>query len=180
MSIDLTARPAREEYGEHHVAYVGAVPDGDIRETLAREATSANVYYAAIPEVRSGFAYAPGKWTIREVVAHVADSERVFSYRALRFGRGDGTPLAGFDQEVWVPASHAASRPWQELLADLAAVRAASLHLFRSFSPGDWARRGEASGVAVSVRALAWILAGHELHHRRILSERYGVPKAGT
>jgi hypothetical protein len=83
--------------------------------------------------------------------------------------------LPGFDQDLWVPESHAATRPWQELQADFAAVRAASLELFRSFSPADWERRGEASGVEVSVRGIAWILAGHELHHRRILVERYGV-----
>jgi len=180
MTIDLAARPAPDEYGEFHVAYIAGVPDGDIRETLARESMAAGAFYAAIPEARSGFAYAAGKWTIREVVAHIADSERVFSYRALRFGRGDRAPLAAFDSDLWVPASHAASRPWQELVADLAAVRAASLHLLRSFSPGDWARRGEASGVEVSVRALAWILAGHELHHRRILVERYGLGEGGA
>lgn len=180
MSFDLAARPAREEYVDFHVAYIADVADGDIRETLAREATAAIAFYSAIPEARSSFAYAPGKWTIREVVAHVADSERVFAYRALRFGRGDRTALAGFDQDPWVQASHAASRPWQDLVAELKAVRAASLHLMDSFSPDDWARRGEASGVEVTVRALAWILAGHELHHRRILVERYGVAPTGV
>jgi len=180
MSFDLAARPAREEYGDFHVAYIAGVPDGDIRETLARESALAAAFYSAIPETRSGFAYAPGKWTVQEVLGHIADSERVFAYRALRFGRGDGTPLAGFDQDPWVEASHASSRPWQDLVADFTAVRAASLHLLRSFSVEDWARSGEANGVQVTVRALAWILAGHELHHRRILAERYGVGESGA
>ena len=180
MNIDFSARPAREEYGDFHADYIAGVPAGDIRKTLAREATAAATFYAAIPEAHSGSAYAPAKWTIREVVAHIADSERVFAYRALRFGRGDRTPLPGFDQDLWVPASHAAGRPWQDLLAELSAVRTASLQLFRSYSPEDWARCGEASGVSVSVRALAWIVVGHELHHRRILVERYGVGEAGT
>lgn len=175
MSFDLSARPGNGEYGEFYAGYVAAVPLGDIRATLAREAAAAAAFYSGISGERAGHAYAPGKWTIREVLAHVADGERVFAYRALRFGRGDRTPLPGFDQDLWVPESHAATRPWEELQADFAAVRAASLELFRSFSPADWERRGEASGVEVSVRGIAWILAGHELHHRRILVERYGV-----
>lgn len=180
MSIDFGARPGAGEYGDFHAGYIAAVPTGDIRETLAREAEAAAAFYGAISEERARYAYAPGKWTIREVVAHIADGERVFAYRALRFGRGDRTPLPGFDQDLWVPESHAGSRPWPELLADFAAVRAASLHLFRSFASADWERRGEANGTEVSVRAIAWILAGHELHHRRIVRERYGVGQAGT
>jgi len=175
MSYDLGARPEAGEYGDFHAGYIAAVPEGDIRETLARESAAACAFYGAISEEQASLAYAPGKWTIREVLAHIADGERVFAYRALRFGRGDCTELPGFDQDLWVPESHAATRPWRELQEDFAAVRAASLHLFRSFAPGDWERRGEASGIVVSVRAIAWILAGHELHHRRILVERYGV-----
>lgn len=175
MTIDFAARPGTGEFGDFYAGYIAAVPPGDIRETLAREAAAAAAFYGAISEERASHAYAPGKWTIREVLAHVADGERVFAYRALRFGRGDRTPLPGFDQDLWVPECHAATRPWPELQADFAAVRAASLLLFRSFSPADWLRRGEASGVEVSVRGIAWILAGHELHHRRILVERYGV-----
>ena len=175
MSIDFAARPAAGEFGDFHAGYIAAVPPGDIRETLAREAAAAAAFYGAISEERAGFAYAHGKWTVREVLAHIADGERVFAYRALRFGRGDRTPLPGFDQDTWVPESHAGSRPWAELVADFIAVRSASLHLFRSFAEGDWERRGEASGIEVSVRAIAFILAGHELHHRRILIERYGI-----
>ncbi len=180
MSSDLAARPGAGEYGEFHAGYIAAVPAGDIQETLAREAEAAAAFYGEISEERSRHAYAPGKWTIREIVAHIADGERVFAYRALRFGRGDRTPLPGFDQDLWVPECHAASRPWPELLADFAAVRAATLHLFRSFAAADWERRGEACGTEVSVRAIAWILAGHELHHRRIVRERYGVGQVGA
>lgn len=175
MSFDFGVRPEPGEYGDFHAGYIAAVPAGDIRETLRRESANAAAFYGAIPAARASHAYAPGKWTIREVVAHLADSERVFAYRALRFGRGDRTPLPGFDQELWVPHSHGATRSWTDLLADFAAVREASLHLFASFAPGDWARRGEASGVEVSVRTLAWVLTGHELHHRKILVERYGL-----
>ena len=175
MTIDFAARPGAGEYGDFHAGYVTAVPAGDIRETLERESAAAAAFYGAIPEERADASSGPGKWTVREVLAHIADGERVFAYRALRFGRGDRTPLPGFDQDLWVPESHAASRPWPELLADFNAVRTASLHLFRSFTAGDWERRGEASGVPVSVRGIAFILVGHELHHRRILRERYGL-----
>src|SRR6187402_1096977 len=134
MSFDFTARPGSGEFADFHTGYLAAVPAGDIRETLVRESAAASAFYGAISEERAGHAYAPGKWTVREVVSHIADSERVFAYRALRFGRGDDTPLAGFDQELWVPQCHAGTRSWTDLLADLMAVRTASLHLFRSFT----------------------------------------------
>lgn len=180
MNRPWTERPGRDEYGDFHVGYVGSAPDGDILETLEREGEAIIALLRSISAEAAGHSYAPGKWTVRELVAHVSDSERVFAYRALRFGRADPTPLAGFDQELWHPYSHAASRRWTDLVDELRVVRAASLHLFRSFEPEDWLRRGTASGVEVSVRALAWVVAGHELHHRRILRERYGIaPPAG-
>jgi len=178
MNRPWIERPGRDEYGEFVSGYVGSVPDGDILETLEREGERAISLLRSIPPEAAGQAYAPGKWTVQEVVAHIADSERVFSYRALRFGRADPTPLAGFDQEVWMPHCHASSRRWTDLVDELRVVRAASLHLFRSFEPEDWLRRGVASGAEVTVRALAWVVAGHELHHRRILRERYGIGAA--
>jgi len=168
-------RPAAGEFAPFYAGYVAAVPEGDIVATLEREGRDFVAELRALAPGRAAHRYAPGKWTIAEVVAHVADAERVFTYRALRFGRGDATPLPGFEQDLWVPASHAGSRPFAALLDELEAVRAASLHLFRSFEPEDWDRAGEASGLPVSVRGLAWIAAGHALHHRRILVERYGL-----
>ena len=173
--MDLSARPAPGEYPDFFSHYVGAVPDGDIRQTLPAASREMEAFYLAIPEGRSIETYAPGKWTIREVAGHVADSERVFAYRALRFGRGDRTPLPGFDQEVFVPNSNVAERPWSEILDDLFTVRRSNLNLFRSFRDGDWERRGEASGAEISVRAWAWVIVGHELHHRAVLRERYGL-----
>ena len=175
MTKPWTERPARDEYADFYAGYVGSVPDGDVLETLEREGERAIALLRSIrPEV-AGHAYAPGKWTVREVVAHDADGERVFSYRALRFGRADPTPLASFDQEAWLPHCHAASRRWTDLIDEMRVVRGASIHLFRSFEPEDWLRKGVASGAEITVRALAWIVAGHELHHRRVLAERYGV-----
>lgn len=175
MNAPWTERPARDEYGDYYTGYVGTAPDGDILETLEREGERAVALLRELPPERSRHAYAPGKWTVRDLVAHVSDAERVFAYRALRFGRADPTPLASFDQEVWWPHAHADKRRWTDLVDEFRTVRAATLHLFRSFEPEDWLRRGTASGVGVSVRALAWIAAGHELHHRRVLREKYGI-----
>ena len=173
--MEPSGRPLPDEYGDFHAAYISVVPEGDIRERLEASLGDLREFYGGIAEAAGNHAYEIGKWTVREVVGHIADSERVFAYRALRFGRGDETALPGFDQEIFVPNSNAATRPWASILADLFAVREATLHLFRSFTPRDWLRRGEASGISMTVRAAAWVIVGHELHHRRILRERYGL-----
>jgi len=173
--LDLTLRPERAEYADFYAGYVAAVPDGDVVATLEREGRRTAAALAALPAERTGFAYAEGKWTVRDVVAHVCDAERVFTYRALRFGRSDPTPLPSFDQELFSRNAHADRRAWTDLLDELRTLRAATLYLFRSFAAEDWERSGIASGAPVSVRALAWIVAGHELHHRRVLEERYGL-----
>lgn len=172
---DRARRPEPGDFAPFYAGYVAAVPDGDVLETLEREGRAFADALAALPADAAARAYAPGKWTLAEVVAHLADAERVFAYRALRFGRGDTTPLPGFDQDLYVPASHAGRRPFPALVAELASLRAATLHLYRGFEPQDWARVGEANGARVTVRALAWIVAGHELHHRAILRDRYAL-----
>lgn len=168
-------RPDRSEYGDYFERYVGVAPDGDIVETLAREGARAVALLGELSQEQSSSSYAPGKWSVREVVAHVSDAERVFSYRALRFARADPTPLPSFDQEAWEPYTNAARRMWSDVVDEFRVVRASTVHLFRGLAPEAWSRAGVASGVTVSVRALAWIAAGHELHHRRILRERYGL-----
>lgn len=173
--FDLTRRPAPGDYADYQIAYLDAVPDGDVLAAMEREGRRTVRILRGIEAARAGHAYAPGKWTVRQVVAHLSDAERVFAYRALRFGRGDLTPLPAFDQDQYVPASHAETRPWSELVGELEAIRRASLMLFQSFAAEDWERAGEASGSRTTVRALAWVVVGHELHHRRILAERYGV-----
>ena len=176
MSTSTRARrPDSAEYSPFYANYVAAVPDGDIIETVEREGRRIVELLRALPEAAANHVYAPGKWRVREVVSHVADGERVFSYRLLRFGRGDRTPLASFDQDLWITNCHALTRPWPALIDDLEAARASTLGILRSLEPADFDRDGEASGARVTVRALAWIVAGHELHHRRVLAERYGL-----
>jgi hypothetical protein len=129
----------------------------------------------AIPETRGGHRYGPDKWTIREVIGHLIDAERIFTYRALRVARGDRTPLASFDENEFVKTAGSDTRTLASLTRELGAVREASIQLFESLPDDAWGRSGVASGKEVSLRALAYITTGHAMHHLRILRERYGV-----
>lgn len=171
MSYDQ--RPQAGEYAAFYAGYVALVPDGDIVAILATQLEDTLAMLRQVNEQQAGFRYAEGKWSIREVVGHIADAERVFAYRALRFARRDATPLPGFDENAWVEQAGADRRPLASLIAELAAVRAATVSLFASLAPESWTLSGTANGKEISVRALAWIAAGHELHHRAILNERY-------
>jgi len=166
-------RPATDEYGQFYGGYVSLVPPGPIVDVLEREGANALRFLEEISESRADRAYAPGKWTIKEVLGHVMDTERVFSQRALRFGRGDASELPGFDQDRYVPAGGFGVRPLRDIVEEWVAVRRSTVLLFRGLPAEAWLRRGVASGHVVTVRALAWIIAGHELHHRTILAERY-------
>lgn len=173
MTTPRYDRPDRSEYAPFYAGYVAQVPDGDLLRTLEEQDEQTVALLSAVPESRGGFAYAPGKWTLREVVGHVTDAERVFSYRALRIARGDTMSLHGFDEEAWVPAAGANSRTLADLLGELRVVRASTLALLRHLPPDAVGRVGTASDKPVSVRALAWIIAGHERHHLGIIRERY-------
>lgn len=172
---DYTIAPGPDEYAAHYAPYVSLVPEGGILAQLERQATDFARLLDSIPEERGDHAYAPGKWTIKEVVGHVCDAERVFTYRALRFARGDATPLAPFDEDAYVPPAAFGARTLADLGQEFQAVRNATIAFFRGLPTEAWTRRGIASGHEISVRALAWIAAGHELHHRNVLIERYGV-----
>jgi len=148
---------------------------GDAVAQLETQGARTAALLATVSEERAGFRYAPGKWSVRELVGHLADSERIMSYRALRIGRGDATPLAGFDQDTYIATAGFDARPLADLARELALVRAATVALFAHFDDAAFARRGTANDNPVSVRALAAIIAGHELHHLAILAERYGI-----
>ena len=168
-------RPDSSEYAPFYAGYIAKVPDGDLVGVLEANLEEFSRTLSVLNEDRGRFAYAPGKWTLKEVIGHVIDAERVFSYRIMRIARGDETPLPGFDEKAWVPQSGANDRTIADLLSELRTVRAATLALLRHLPPDSVTRRGVASGHGVTVRALAWIVAGHPMHHLGILRERYLV-----
>lgn len=168
-------RPGREDHARFYDGYVERVPDGDIVATLESQGERFRALLESVPADRETFAYADGKWTVREVVGHVVDCERMFAYRALHVARRDPAPLPGMDQDVWAAGSNAASRSLRSLARELRAVRAATVTLLDGLDDAAWDRRGVASGWEVSVRGLAWVAAGHAGHHMRILAERYGL-----
>lgn len=170
---DHEGRPGEDEFAPYYAGYVARVPAGGLVAVLAREAAGLRHLLGGLSEGQAEHAYAPEKWSIKEVVGHVTDAERVFAYRALRIGRGDATPLASFDQDAYVPAGAFGARTLEDLLEEQEAVRRATVRLFGGLPVDGWLRRGVASGFPVSVRALACMTIGHELHHRAILEERY-------
>jgi len=173
MTPPRLTRPDPTEYASYFSRYVSQVPDGDIIAILEHQMVSTAALLAGLTEAQGEHRYGPDKWTLKEAVGHVADAERVFCYRALRFARGDSTPLPGFDQDAWVPEAGCGRRTLVEIAEELRSVRAATLTFVRSLDDTTALRGGTASGVPLTVRALAYIIAGHELHHRRILRERY-------
>jgi hypothetical protein len=169
----MTTRPDRTEAAEFYFTYINQVPAGDVCDQLESQRREVLDLLGRIDEGRSNHRYAPDKWTIREVVNHVNDTERVFTFRALWFARGFEGPLPSFDQAVAVAASGVAGRSWSSLLQEFEAIRTATLALFRTLPDEAWARGGIASDRRVTVRALAYISAGHVAHHLKVLRERY-------
>ena len=173
MPHRLIPRPHADEYAPFYATYINAVPEGDLLRLLEDHAADLLGLLRTFGEARGGERYAPGKWSVKEVVGHMADTERVFAYRALRFARADATPLPGFEQNGYVEAAGFDRRTLADLAEEFADVRKATIKLLASFGEAALVRSGVASGYAMSVRAAAWALAGHERHHVGILRERY-------
>ena len=173
MSTSAIGRPAATEHAPYYEKYVSLVPEGDIVSILSRQAETTLSLLNSIPEAQANNRYAPGKWSIKEVVGHVVDCERIFSYRALRFARNDPTLLPGFEQDDYVLNAAFAEIPLSDLAAEFEFLRRATVYMFKPLTPDAWLRRGDANGSQVTVRALAHIIAGHELHHVGILRARY-------
>ena len=167
------ARPQAGEYAPYYDRYISLVRSEDILNTLDEQRRQTMTLLCGRDDEDGDFRYAPGKWSAKEVLGHVCDSERVFAYRALRIARADATPLAGFEQDDYVRNGPFAQRPLADLVEDFIAVRRATLSLLRNLDEAAWTHRGVANKNEVTVRALAYIIAGHELHHRGILEERY-------
>ncbi len=170
MSI---TRPSSSEYAPYYETYIQLVNEDDLLLALKRIAKIWNDLVSGIPEEKLNYCYAEGKWSIKEVLIHLTDSERVFAYRALRFARNDKTELSGFNENIWVPESNATERSLDSLIKEHNNVRGASISLFESFTDEISLRSGSANGKEISVRALGYIICGHELHHLRVIQERY-------
>jgi hypothetical protein len=176
----MNPRPAPDDYAPYAEKYVSLVSGDDIVETLRTQLKQTATLFSGRGERDGNFRYAPGKWSIKEVLGHIADTERIFAYRALRFARGDRTPLANFEQDDFMRGARFSERKLADILDEYADVRRASISLFASLDEKAWLSDGIASNHRVTVLALAYLIAGHELHHRAILDERYlpAIPRA--
>lgn len=166
-------RPSPQEYAAFYAGYVDLVPDGDVIQTLEKGRTDTNKLLGKLSEAKAAHRYAPDKWTIKTVLGHITDAERVFAYRALWFARGAADPLPGWDENAWARESNFDAQTLKDLLRNHQAVREATLALVGAFPAEAWTRSGTANGKPVTVRGLIWVTAGHELHHLKILRERY-------
>lgn len=173
-------RPAADEHAPFAATYIAATAaalaargDDDVVALMASQPAAFHALLDGVDASMAASAYAPGKWTLAESLVHVSDTERVFAYRLLRIARGGGTPLPGFDQDAWVPESRASTRSLADVLAELDAVRGATMALLRSLDAAALTRRGTASNHPVTARALVWMLAGHMAHHLDLTRTRY-------
>lgn len=169
----MNTKPGAEEYAPYYGKYVSLVPDGDIVGTLTKQLGDTLSAWRAVPADKAEHRYAPGKWTTKEMMAHVIDTERIMAYRALRIARGDKTALPGFEQDDFIACGDWSNRTMADLADEFESVRKSNLYLFRNLSDAAWKQVGTASNNPVSARALAYIIAGHELYHQEILRDRY-------
>jgi len=168
-------RPASDEYAPPFERYVALVPETDVVEALERQPAELQAALASVTPERSLYRYAPGKWSIRELVGHVADVERAFGYRAMCIARGDESPLPGFDEDAYAKNAGHHTRELEDIVAEFTALRASHVRMLRGLSREAWTRRGVANGKAVSARAQAFIMAGHVRHHLGVLASHYGA-----
>jgi hypothetical protein len=175
MNTRIVGRPEPDEIPAHFVGYIERVPEHDPVMVCASQIEETMALLRGVSETDATYRYGRGKWSIKEVVGHLADTERIMSYRALRIARGDVTPLPSFDENAYVPVANFDNRSLADLVGELRTVRAATLALLRTFDADAWRRRGTASGKPVSVRALGFMIPGHERHHVEVLRTRYGV-----
>ncbi len=161
----MISRPDSSEYAAFYTNYIGKVPEGSLLEFLAKQAGDYRQLLVGVSDASASAEPAPGKWSIKQVLGHISDTERVITYRALRFARGDSQELPGFEQDDYAREANSNSRSLEDLLGEFESVRKASLALLGSLPPGAEKREGVANGNRVTVRALAYIVAGHAQHH---------------
>ena len=170
--MNLT-RPLPGEYAEGYATYLAAAPAGDPLRLLAAQAEELSALYAGLSDAQGAYRYAPGKWSLKDLLQHFSDCERIFAYRCLRIGRGDATPLPGFDENAFAAAASADGRSLADLLADFRAARLASLELFRGLPDAAWGQQGTSNGCALTARCVPFICLGHAAHHLAVIRERY-------
>ena len=173
MSHVVISAPDPSEYAPYFGRYISLVRKNDIVVSLTQQLDTTLSYLRSIPNSKEDFRYAPDKWTVKQVVAHIIDTERVFAYRALSFARSDAASLPGFEQDDWMKASVFEEIHLSELVDEFEHVRRSNVFFFTHLAQGAWLRRGIASGNPFTVRSIAYIIAGHELHHLEILKTRY-------
>lgn len=171
----MSNRPTTDEYNTYMETYVRLVPEGDIDDILIQSLKNTTEFLSSVTENQANYRYAPGKWSLKEVMGHITDNERIMGYRLLRIARGDKTPLSGYDQDVMMSESPFESYDMTDLIEDYTAVRRATLTLLRGLSTEAWSRRGIVNDSESSVRAWAYIIAGHEMHHMNIIKDKYLV-----
>ena len=167
--------PEAGEYAPAFANYIANVTEDDVVAALETQSRETAALLARIDETKASYRYEPGKWSVKEVIGHLTDGERVFAYRALAIARGDKASLPGFDENEYAQNANFDARSMRSVAEEYAAARAATLTMFRGFPDEAWQRRGTANNNTVSVRAIAHIFLGHERHHLRVLRERYGV-----
>ena len=166
-------RPLPGEYAEGYASYLAGAPEGDPLLLLHAQLEELTTLYAGLSEAQGAYRYAPGKWSLKDLLQHLSDSERIFAYRCLRIGRGDATPLPGFDENAFAAAASAEARSLAALSADFRAARQASLELFRSLPDAAWGQHGTSNGRALTARCVPYICMGHVAHHLAVIRERY-------
>ena len=178
MSKLSLPRPAPDESGPSYHGYISEVPGESIGKYLVEQLHDLERLMAPLDDAMGRARYAAGKWSVKEVLGHLTDSERIFAYRLLRIARRDATPLPGFDENTYVPAGEFDTRPLTSLMGEFRAVRLSTIALVDGLPPDGWTQRGQASGAVITPRALAYIIVGHTAHHARVLRERYRLSPA--
>ncbi|MBJ7929285.1 damage-inducible protein DinB [Bacillus toyonensis] len=176
----MQKRPGTNEYNPYYSTYIKLVPDGDIIHILEQQMKETNLLLKDISDSEGHFRYAPNKWSIKEVIGHIADTERIMAYRLVSIARGETAELPGYNDDMYVLRAAFDKQSMQDLLTNLTVVRQSTVHLLKSLDTDAWLQRGIANNSEVTVRALANIIAGHELHHRQIIKVRYFGANAFT
>ncbi len=166
-------RPLPGEYAEGYAPYLASAPEGDALALLKSQIGEVTALYAGLSDTQGAHRYAPEKWSLKDLLQHLSDAERIFAYRCLRIGRGDATPLPGFDENAFALSAKADERAVRDLLADFCAARLSTIELFRSLSDEAWAQQGTSNGRDLTARCIPYICLGHTAHHLAVIQERY-------